>query len=69
MPAKTTVLTRVFEYNGQRITDPNPGATPAQAVELISAAHPELTNPKIEPPVVDGDKQIYRIRVAVGDKG
>lgn len=65
---KPIQLTRVFEYNGTRIPDPNPALNAEKAVELIAQTRPELTNPKIDSPVIDGELRIYRIRVAIGDR-
>lgn len=66
---KTTNLTREFQYQGKVIVDPNPALSPERAVAVIAATNSELANAKIEPPIVEGDKQIYRLRVAIGDKG
>lgn len=64
-----TTLIREFQYNGSVIVDPNPSLSPEKALVVIAATHPELAGAKIEPPTVTGDKQIYNLRVSLGDKG
>jgi len=69
MPATVTTLSRVFNYRGTQLPDPGPSLTPHEAVQVLSAAHPALTNSLLEGPVVEGGKHVFTIKVQAGTKG
>ncbi len=69
MPIKVTLLKRLFRYSGMDIPDPHPDLSPAKVVEALSAAYPEFVTAKIEPPITEGEFQVFTVSPVVGEKG
>ncbi len=63
------LLERIFRYNAMDIADPNPDLPLKRVIEVLSGTYPEFTNAKIEPPVMEGNKQVFVVKVVAGDKG
>lgn len=62
-------LSRVFEYAGMRLPDPDVSFSPDQAAEAFVALYPELNNCDVQGPEVQGDNLVYKLVRAVGRKG
>ena len=67
--AKLKPLTRVFQWNGLEIPDPNSRLKPEEALKLLSSVYPELNNASIEGPSFQGDKEVYKLCTRLGTKG
>lgn len=64
-----TELKRVFRVNNRDLPDPDPKSSPERALELLAIADPTLNNAVVEPPVANGGKLVYSIKVNIGNKG
>ena len=62
-------MTRVFQFNGIRLPDPNPEMTVDNVKALYSAQYPELTTAVVNGPEAVGDKLRYTFDRAIGSKG
>jgi PRTRC genetic system protein C len=62
-------LTRVFEYGGMALIDPDPAMSALEVVGVYAAAYPELVNADIGTPEPRGAQLIYKITRAAGRKG
>jgi len=62
-------LIREFKHGSVKLLDPNVGFTVNQVREFYSTVYPELLNADIEGPELDGNRQTYTFRRAVGTKG
>lgn len=69
MAVAVTKFTRVFKYNGATFPDPDPNMSAEEVKDLLSAAHPDLTNAELSEPVVNGNKLTYSFVRQVGTKG
>lgn len=69
MAAQVTQLTRVFRHNDTDYPDPSPGSPPGRALEVLALANPAFNNAVLDAPEIEGDKQVFDIRVSVGTKG
>lgn len=64
------VMTRVFEYAGVSLPDPDPTMQPQQVRDFLAATgRPELTNAEVQGPVVRGTQLVYTIHRTTGTKG
>lgn len=62
-------LARAFKYNSVPLSDPNPNLTLPQVRDFYASVYPELVSAEIEGPELNGNKQTYTFRRAVGTKG
>ena len=62
-------MTRVFQFNGIRLPDPNPEMSVDNVKALYSAQYPELTTAVVNGPEAVGDKMRYTFDRAIGSKG
>ena len=69
MPVTITSLERVFRFQGTEIPDPSPKESPERCLEILALAYPQFNNALIELPSNEGGKQVFNIKVAVGEKG
>jgi PRTRC genetic system protein C len=69
MALTVTKMTRVFQFNGIRLPDPNPEMTVDNVKALYSAQYPELTTAVVNGPEAVGDKLRYTFDRAIGSKG
>lgn len=69
MAVKTIQIKRVFRYKGSDIPDPAPTETPERCMELLSVTYPDLNNASVDVPKIEGGKQVFNLKVAVGTKG
>jgi len=62
-------ITRVFSYNGIRLSDPAPDKTPDKVRSIYAFQYPELNNAVVEGPVTKNGTSTYTFQRAVGSKG
>lgn len=62
-------ITRVFNYNGIGLADPNPKLSSDEVRAFYAAQYPELNNAVIEGPTTKDNQAKYQFLRAVGDKG
>jgi PRTRC genetic system protein C len=62
-------LSRVFEFNGVRLPDPDPKLTVEEIRNLYSHAYPDIATASITGPEAVGDKLRYQFTRAIGSKG
>jgi PRTRC genetic system protein C len=63
------VLSRIFEFNGVRLPDPDPKLSAEDVRTLYAHQYPEITTASITGPEAVGDKLVYRFTRAIGTKG
>jgi PRTRC genetic system protein C len=66
---ETHILSRVFEFNGVRLPDPDPKLTVEEVRSLYSHQYPDIATATITGPETVGDKLVYRFSRAIGTKG
>jgi len=66
---ETHILSRVFEFNGVRLPDPDPKLTVEEVRSLYSHQYPDIATAAITGPETVGDKLVYRFTRAIGTKG
>lgn len=69
MPLTITKMTRLFQFNGIRLPDPNPNMPVDEVKALYAAQYPELATAVVNGPEAVGDKMRYTFERAVGSKG
>ena len=69
MPLTITKMTRLFQFNGIRLPDPNPNMPVDEVKALYAAQHPELATAVVNGPEAVGDKMRYTFERAIGSKG
>jgi len=70
MALKKQVLTRVFNYAGVRLPDPDPTMSLADVRNFFaSTGRPELTSAEVRGPDVVGTEQVYTLHRVTGTKG
>lgn len=62
-------MTRVFQFNGIRLPDPNPAMSVDEVKALYAAQYPELATAAVNGPEAAGDKMRYTFERAIGSKG
>lgn len=62
-------LERVFKFNNQNLSDPDPTLSPQQVMEIYANQYPELVNSNISGPKIDGKKAVYEFSKQIGRKG
>jgi PRTRC genetic system protein C len=63
------VLSRIFEFNGVRLPDPDPKLSPEEVRNLYALQYPDIATASITGPEAVGDKLVYRFTRAIGTKG
>lgn len=66
---KTSLLLRVFFYNGVRIPDPDPAMSTEQVRDLLTPSYPEITTASVSGPEDTGTELRYTFSRAIGTKG
>jgi PRTRC genetic system protein C len=69
MPLTITKMTRLFQFNGIRLPDPNPNMPVDDVKALYAAQYPELATAVVNGPEAVGDKMRYTFERAIGSKG
>ncbi|MBX9603457.1 MAG: PRTRC system protein C [Bryobacteraceae bacterium] len=69
MPLTITKMTRLFQFNGIRLPDPNPNMPVDEVKALYAAQYPELATAVVNGPEAVGDKMRYTFERAIGSKG
>jgi PRTRC genetic system protein C len=69
MPLTITKMTRLFQFNGIRLPDPNPNMPVDEVKALYAAQYPELATAIVNGPEAVGDKMRYTFERAIGSKG
>ncbi len=69
MPLTITKMTRLFQFNGIRLPDPNPNMPVDEVEALYAAQYPELATAVVNGPEAVGDKMRYTFERAIGSKG
>ncbi len=69
MALSVTKMTRVFQFNGIRLPDPNPAMSVDEVKSLYAAQYPELATAAVNGPEAAGDKMRYTFERAIGSKG
>jgi PRTRC genetic system protein C len=66
---KEVTISRVFNYNGIKLDDPNPALQPDAVREFFVPQYMELTTAVVEGPVTKDTVATYTFRRAAGAKG
>ena len=69
MALTVTKMTRVFQFQGIRLPDPNPEMSVEEVKALYAAQYPELATVVVNGPEASGDKMRYTFERAIGSKG
>lgn len=69
MPLTITKMTRLFQFNGIRLPDPNPNMPVDEVKALYAAQYPELATAVVNGPEAVGEKMRYTFERAIGSKG
>ena len=69
MALTVTEMTRVFQFQGIRLPDPNPEMSVEEVKALYAAQYPELATAVVNGPEAAGDKMRYTFDRAIGSKG
>lgn len=69
MALKPVERTRVFNYAGMVLPDPNPNVSPAKVKEIFCARFAELATASIEGPVIRNAQDHFSFKREVGTKG
>jgi PRTRC genetic system protein C len=69
MALSVAKMTRVFQFNGIRLPDPNPAMSVDEVKALYAAQYPELATAAVNGPEAAGDKMRYTFERAIGSKG
>ncbi len=69
MALSVSKMTRVFQFNGIRLPDPNPAMSVDEVKALYAAQYPELATAAVNGPEAAGDKMRYTFERAIGSKG
>ena len=63
------VLSRIFEFCGQKLPDPDPKLSPEEVRNLYAHQFPDIATAAITGPEAVGDKLRYQFTRAIGSKG
>jgi PRTRC genetic system protein C len=69
MALTVTKMSRVFQFQGIRLPDPNPEMSVDEVKALYAAQYPELATAIVNGPEASGDKMRYTFERAIGSKG
>jgi len=69
MALTVSKMTRIFQFNGLRLPDPNPAMSVEEVKALYAAQYPELSTAIVNGPEAVGDKMRYTFERAIGSKG
>jgi PRTRC genetic system protein C len=69
MALTVTKMTRVFQFQGIRLPDPNPEMSVEEVKALYAAQYPELATAVVNGPEAAGDKMRYTFERSIGSKG
>jgi PRTRC genetic system protein C len=69
MALTVSKMTRIFQFQGIRLPDPNPAMTVDEVKALYAAQYPELATAVVNGPEAVGDKMRYTFDRAIGSKG
>lgn len=69
MALTVTKMTRVFQFQGIRLPDPNQEMSVEGVKALYAAQYPELATAVVNGPEAAGDKMRYTFERAIGSKG
>jgi PRTRC genetic system protein C len=69
MALTVTKMTRIFQFQGIRLPDPNPDMNVEEVKALYAAQYPELATAVVNGPEAAGDKMRYSFERAIGSKG
>ncbi len=69
MPLTITKMTRLFQFKGIRLPDPNPNMQVDEVKALYATQYPELATAFVNGPEAVGDKMRYTFERAIGSKG
>jgi PRTRC genetic system protein C len=69
MALTVTKMSRVFQFQGIRLPDPNPEMSVDDVKALYAAQYPELATAVVNGPEAAGDKMRYTFERAIGSKG
>jgi PRTRC genetic system protein C len=64
-----TKMTRIFQFNGIRLPDPNPEMSVEDVKALYTGQYPELATAVVNGPEAAGEKMRYTFDRAIGSKG
>jgi PRTRC genetic system protein C len=62
-------MTRIFQFHGIRLPDPNPVMSVDEVKALYATQYPELATAVVNGPEAVGDKMRYTFDRAIGSKG
>ena len=69
MTLTVTKMTRIFQFQGVRLPDPNPEMSVEEVKALYAAQYPELATAVVNGPEAAGDKMRYTFERVIGSKG
>lgn len=62
-------MTRIFQFHGIRLPDPNPAMSVEEVKALYATQYPELATAVVNGPEALSDKMRYTFDRAIGSKG
>jgi PRTRC genetic system protein C len=62
-------LKRVFKFNNDTLTDPDPAMSIEEITKFYSGKYPELTTCSVTGPIIEEDCVIYEFKQNAGTKG
>jgi PRTRC genetic system protein C len=69
MALTVTKMTRIFQFSGIRLPDPNETMSVDEVKAFYAAQYPELATAVVNGPEAVGDKMRYTFDRAIGSKG
>ena len=69
MALTVSKMTRIFQFQGVRLPDPNPSMPVDEVKAFYAAQYPELATAVVNGPEAVGDKMRYTFDRAIGSKG
>ena len=69
MSLTVSKMTRIFQFQGIRLPDPNPTMSVDEVKALYAVQYPELATAVVNGPEAVGDKMRYTFDRAIGSKG
>lgn len=68
MAVQITDIKRVFKFKDERLDDPDPTMSVAEAIEFYSRKYPELAAGTVKKEYMEGNTMVYDLQYTVGEK-
>jgi PRTRC genetic system protein C len=66
---QVSALSRIFEFAGVRIPDPDRTLSPEEVRSVLAPLYPDIATATVSGPEVKGDKLVFTLSRSVGVKG